>query len=51
MKLSSFPNGAHDDMTDSLTQFLNWTRIEPARDPEHEAQQLRMLRSIRLYNL
>jgi len=50
-ELSSFPNGVHGDCVDALSQFLNWQRETPARDPEHDARQRALLRNIRLYNL
>lgn len=50
-ELSTFPNGAHDDCVDALSQFLNWQRETPARDPEHDRRQLEALYQIRLYNL
>jgi predicted phage terminase large subunit-like protein len=34
-ELSSFPNGAHDDMVDALSQFLNWARIAPIETEEY----------------
>ena len=45
-ELSSFPAAPHDDQVDALSQYLNWARQTPARDPEHDRRQLQMLREV-----
>lgn len=45
-EVSSFPSAPHDDLVDSLSQFLGWVRISPARDPEHDRRQAEMLRHV-----
>ncbi len=32
MELMLFPNSAHDDQVDSLSQFLNWARLRAQPD-------------------
>ncbi len=33
MQILSFPNAAHDDMVDSMTQFLSWARARKNSEP------------------
>lgn len=30
-EIKLFPNGSHDDIVDSMTQFLNWVRLKPVK--------------------
>lgn len=33
-EIKMFPNGKHDDIVDSMTQFLNWIRLQSTKKPQ-----------------